>query len=96
MTTRPAPTVTDSSRDFWEKGSVQELRIARCEDCRTWHHPPPLVCPRCLSGHIVGRRSAGAVLSIRLPSIATSGPAARVALRVGADRAGRTARTPVA
>ncbi|MDH4145012.1 MAG: zinc ribbon domain-containing protein [Acidimicrobiia bacterium] len=30
----------------------RRLVVARCRDCRTWHHPPRSVCPRCWSRSI--------------------------------------------
>lgn len=36
-----------------------ELRINRCEDCVTWHHPPGPVCPRCWSDNVVAITVSG-------------------------------------
>lgn len=35
------------------------LLINRCVDCRTWHHPPRPVCPRCWSRDIVAEPVSG-------------------------------------
>jgi uncharacterized OB-fold protein len=44
---RPEPTVTDRSAAFWAGGAEGELRIARCQHCGWYTHPPLPVCPRC-------------------------------------------------
>jgi uncharacterized OB-fold protein len=44
---RPPPTITERSAAFWEGGADGELRIARCQDCGWYVHPPLPVCPRC-------------------------------------------------
>lgn len=49
MTFQPLPVVTDDTAPFWEGGEVGELRIHRCQQCRTWFHPPAPVCPECLA-----------------------------------------------
>lgn len=37
----------------------QQLLINRCGSCRTWHHPPRSVCPRCWSNEIVAEAVSG-------------------------------------
>jgi uncharacterized protein len=44
-----APAVTDDTRAFWTGGEVGQLRIARCQNCRHYLHPPAPVCRRCRS-----------------------------------------------
>jgi uncharacterized OB-fold protein len=38
----------------------RRLLINRCDDCRTWHHPPKPVCPACLSERITATEVSGA------------------------------------
>jgi uncharacterized OB-fold protein len=35
------------------------LLLNRCADCRTWHHPPRPVCPRCWSREVVAEAVSG-------------------------------------
>ena len=44
---RPAPAVTPRSAFYWSSGQDGTLRIARCQTCGFWLHPPRPVCPRC-------------------------------------------------
>lgn len=46
---RMLPEVTAESRAFWTGGFDQELRIYRCQACRSWIHPPVGACWRCRS-----------------------------------------------
>jgi uncharacterized OB-fold protein len=46
-TGRPEPVVTERSAAFWTGGAQGELRIARCQHCGWYAHPPLPVCPRC-------------------------------------------------
>jgi uncharacterized OB-fold protein len=45
--TRPAPIVTDDSRDFWDAARDGRLVAQRCSDCRQLRHPPRPMCPHC-------------------------------------------------
>ena len=44
---RPAPQLTVSSEAFWASGADGLLRIAQCQSCWRFHHPPLLACPDC-------------------------------------------------
>jgi uncharacterized OB-fold protein len=44
---RPAPPLIDRTAEFWTGGAAGELRIARCQACGHYTHPPKPVCPRC-------------------------------------------------
>ncbi|MRJ77255.1 3-ketoacyl-CoA thiolase [Aeromicrobium sp. SMF47] len=46
---RPLPQPTLASADFWSAGADGELRIARCDDCSTYMHPPLPTCRSCRS-----------------------------------------------
>jgi uncharacterized protein len=48
----------DSAPHF--RGRLERrLLINRCDDCRTWHHPPKPVCPACLSEQITATEVSG-------------------------------------
>jgi uncharacterized OB-fold protein len=47
--TRPAPVVTDDSRDFWEAARDGRLVAQRCSGCGQLRHPPRPMCPHCHS-----------------------------------------------
>ena len=49
---RVMPAVTPENEHFWQGGAEGELRFLRCDDCRTWIHPPAPICPACLSRSI--------------------------------------------
>jgi uncharacterized OB-fold protein len=46
---RLLPAVGPENEHFWKGGADGELRFLRCDDCRTFVHPPSPVCPECLS-----------------------------------------------
>src|SRR5438270_9216091 len=48
----PAPLITDDNGAFWTGGRDGELRIARCNDCGYYIHPPSPRCPQCLSDDV--------------------------------------------
>jgi acetyl-CoA acetyltransferase/uncharacterized OB-fold protein len=46
---RPLPQPSIGSEAFWASGADGRLRIARCQACSRYHHPPQPICPRCRS-----------------------------------------------
>ena len=40
-------------RDFYRGWLDHELRMHRCADCGTWHHPARPMCPACWSWRVV-------------------------------------------
>lgn len=46
---RQLPSPTAESAPFWQGGETGELRINRCDQCATWHHPPQPICHHCRS-----------------------------------------------
>jgi uncharacterized protein len=44
---RPAPPITERTGDYWRSGADGILRIARCQSCRRFLHPPKPICPDC-------------------------------------------------
>jgi uncharacterized protein len=51
--------ITERTAAFWHGGAVGELRIQRCQDCRTWLHPPLPMCPRCHGRELAPETVAG-------------------------------------
>jgi uncharacterized protein len=45
----PVPVPDIDGAPFWAGLRRHELLILRCQECRTWVHPPQASCPRCLS-----------------------------------------------
>lgn len=46
---RPLPQPTISSEPFWTSGADGRLRIAQCQACGRYQHPPQPICPHCRS-----------------------------------------------
>src|ERR1700712_1776718 len=44
---RPMPALTKDSAFYWTSGSDGHLRIARCEACKLYIHPPRPYCASC-------------------------------------------------
>ena len=65
---RILPQLTDRSRPFWTGGERGELVFWRCQDCRTYIHPPTPICPQChskrLSPEAVSGKATLATFSI--------------------------------
>jgi uncharacterized OB-fold protein len=59
MTFQPLPEVTGDSAAFWGGGAGGVLNINRCQQCRTWFHPPTPVCPSCLSIDVAPEATSG-------------------------------------
>lgn len=47
--TGPVPVPDIDSAPYWDGLRHHELRILRCDGCRTFVHPPQASCPNCLS-----------------------------------------------
>ena len=47
MNERIAPPLTARTGEYWRSGSDDVLRIARCQSCRHYLHPPRPICPVC-------------------------------------------------
>jgi uncharacterized protein len=58
-TKRPLPRLDSDNRAFWTGGAQGELRIARCQACGTFIHPPRPACRQCLSDRVVPEAVAG-------------------------------------
>jgi uncharacterized OB-fold protein len=44
---RVPPPLTDRTAEYWLSGADGVLRIARCQSCGRYLHPPQPACPRC-------------------------------------------------
>ena len=44
--------ITHDDKEFYRGWLEQELRLNRCGDCGTWHHPPKPVCAECWSTNV--------------------------------------------
>jgi uncharacterized OB-fold protein len=49
MESRRLPLLDIENHAFWTRGSVDELAICRCQQCRQYIHPPSAACPVCAS-----------------------------------------------
>jgi uncharacterized protein len=47
LSQRPAPPLTERTAKYWQSGADGVLRIARCQSCGWYLHPPRPVCPQC-------------------------------------------------
>ena len=56
---RILPRLDDSNRHYWTGGEHGELRILRCDDCRTWIHPPSPICPSCRGRSLTPEATSG-------------------------------------
>jgi uncharacterized OB-fold protein len=50
---RVLPRLDADNRAFWTGGAEGKLRLNRCQDCKTFIHPPRPVCRKCLSENVV-------------------------------------------
>jgi uncharacterized OB-fold protein len=56
---RPQPVPTPETKEFWAGTAVGELRLQRCQVCRSAYFPPQPHCPRCGSGNVDVIRASG-------------------------------------
>ncbi len=56
---RPIPRLDAENRAFWTGGAEGELRLMHCEDCKSFFHPPRLVCRNCLSEKVAPKAVEG-------------------------------------
>jgi uncharacterized OB-fold protein len=56
---RPVPATTDRTEGFWKGGEHGELRIARCQTCGWWLHPPLPLCRQCHGRDIQWEKTSG-------------------------------------
>jgi uncharacterized protein len=57
--TRALPKLDADNRPFWTGGENNELKLLRCQDCKTFIHPPRPVCRKCLSENVAPEVVAG-------------------------------------
>jgi uncharacterized OB-fold protein len=58
-TPRPVPRLDRDNRAFWTGGAEGKLNIHRCQDCKTFIHPPRPVCRACLSDKVAPEAVSG-------------------------------------
>jgi uncharacterized OB-fold protein len=56
---RVLPKLDADNRVFWTSGADGKLRLMRCQDCKTFIHPPRPVCRQCLSENVRAEAVAG-------------------------------------
>jgi uncharacterized OB-fold protein len=56
---RVLPRLDSDNRFFWTSGADGKLRLLRCQDCRTFIHPPRPLCRSCLSENLAPEVVAG-------------------------------------
>ncbi|MET0196595.1 MAG: OB-fold domain-containing protein [Rhodococcus fascians] len=56
---RSLPVIEKPAEDYWEGARRHRLVIQRCDECRTWIHPPRFVCPTCQSFDLRGEPASG-------------------------------------
>ncbi len=59
---RILPKIADGTRAYWTGGADEQLRIARCESCRRFVHPPRANCPDCAEPLVFTAVSGNATL----------------------------------
>jgi uncharacterized OB-fold protein len=55
----PVPVADIDSAPFWAGLRSHQLLILRCDECRTFVHPPQASCPRCLSLNLTPEAVSG-------------------------------------
>ena len=45
--------------EFYRGLLESQFLVNRCQECRTWHHPPFPICPKCWSDRIVPTEVSG-------------------------------------
>ena len=56
---RLLPRLDPENQFFWTSGADGRLRFLRCQDCRTYVHPPSPRCPYCLSTDLAPEAVSG-------------------------------------
>ena len=59
---RILPKIADDTRAYWTAGADGQVRIARCESCRRFVHPPRANCPDCAEPLVFTAVSGNATL----------------------------------
>ncbi len=56
---RPLPVLSEMNSYFWTSGKDGKLRIRRCGDCGTFHHPYQGACHACRSRNVAPAEVSG-------------------------------------
>jgi len=57
--TRALPKLDADNRAFWTGGAEGKLLLMRCQDCKSFIHPPRPVCRNCMSENVAPEAVAG-------------------------------------
>jgi hypothetical protein len=47
--TRPIPVPNEWTRPFWDAAKNHRLQLQRCQNCRSFQHPPYATCVQCMA-----------------------------------------------
>jgi hypothetical protein len=47
--TRPIPVPNEWTRPFWDAAKNHRLELQRCQNCRSFQHPPYATCVQCMA-----------------------------------------------
>ena len=56
---RVLPRLDAANSFFWTSGAQGALRFLRCQECRSYVHPPAPVCPYCVGGTLAPEAVSG-------------------------------------
>jgi len=56
---KPLPKIDGDSKKFWEGCKNGQLLIQQCKDCNMFIYYPRIVCPSCMSSHLIDVESTG-------------------------------------
>jgi len=56
---RPVPVPDDLTRPYWDGAKERRLVIQRCQECKTYWHPPLHQCMRCESRNLTFEQVSG-------------------------------------
>lgn len=59
MYTKPLPTPSRTSAEFWKAAKKHGFRLQRCQDCGHYVFYPRSLCPRCLSSNLRWEKVSG-------------------------------------
>ncbi len=55
----PGIRIDHDNKEYYRGLLEHRLLLNRCEQCRTWHHPPRASCPECWSWNVVPTEISG-------------------------------------
>src|ERR1035437_5829768 len=57
--TKPVPSPSPQTKEFWEGAKAGKLMLPRCTDCNRVHWYPRLICPHCHSMNLEWIEASG-------------------------------------